>query len=59
LCSDVALRGLGGISFVDLIRGSELVVEEMVEHLPCGTFYKEIYTYLDWVEKYMTYMDTL
>jgi hypothetical protein len=55
----VALRGLGGISFVELIRGLELVVEEMVEHLPCGTFYKEIYTYLDWVEKYMTYMDTL
>jgi hypothetical protein len=36
-----------------------LVVEEMVEHLLCGLVYDEIYAYLDWVDKYMTYMDTL
>jgi hypothetical protein len=36
-----------------------LVVEEMVEHLLCGPVYDEIYAYLDWVDKYMTYMDTL
>jgi hypothetical protein len=47
------------LSFGELIRGSELRCKEIVEHIPCGPGRKEIYPYLDWVDRYMTYMDTL
>jgi hypothetical protein len=36
-----------------------LAAEEIVEHIPCGPGHEEIYPYLDWVDRYMTYMDTL
>jgi hypothetical protein len=34
-------------------------MEEMVEHIPCGLGREEIYPHLDWVDRYMTYRDTL
>jgi hypothetical protein len=37
---------------------SILAAEEIVEHIPCGPCRKEIYPYLDWVDRYMMYMDT-
>jgi hypothetical protein len=37
---------------------SILAAEEIVEHIPCGPCRKEIYPYWDWVDRYMTYMDT-
>jgi hypothetical protein len=36
-----------------------LAEEEIVEHIPCGLGREEIYPYLDWVDRYMTYMETL
>jgi hypothetical protein len=36
-----------------------LVAKEIVEHILGGPSREEIYPYLDWVDRYMTYMDTL
>ena len=33
-------------------------MEEVVEHIPCGLANKEVYPYRDWVERYMTEMET-
>ena len=33
-------------------------MEEVVEHIPCGPTNKELYPYRDWVERYMTDMET-
>ena len=37
---------------------SGLTMEEVVEHIPCGPTNKEVYPYRDWVDKYMTEMET-
>jgi hypothetical protein len=34
-------------------------VEEITEHIPCGPASKEVYTSMDWVDRYMTDADTL
>jgi hypothetical protein len=41
------------------LEAQGLAMEEMVEYIPCGPSCKEIYIYSDWVDRYMTYMDTL
>jgi hypothetical protein len=38
---------------------SSLVTKEIAKNIPWGLACKEIYPYLDWVDRYMTYMDTL
>jgi hypothetical protein len=38
---------------------STLEAQEIVEHLPCGPARKEAYVSMDWVDRYMTGMDTL
>jgi hypothetical protein len=37
---------------------SILATEEIVEHFPCGPCCKEIYPYLDFLDRNMTYMVT-
>ena len=37
---------------------SGLTMEEVVEHIPCGPANKEVYPYRDWVDRYMTKMET-
>jgi hypothetical protein len=38
---------------------STLEAQEIVEHLPYGPAREEVYVSMDWVDKYMTSMDTL
>jgi len=38
---------------------STLEAQEIVEHLPFGPTRKEVYVSMDWVDRYMTGMDTL
>jgi hypothetical protein len=38
---------------------STLEAQEIVEHLPCGLAREEVYVSMDWVDRYMTGMDTL
>jgi hypothetical protein len=38
---------------------STLEAQEIVEHLPCGPAREEVYVSMDWVDRYMTGMDTL
>ena len=37
---------------------SGLTMEEVVEHIPYGPANKEVYPYRDWVDRYMTEMET-
>jgi hypothetical protein len=41
------------------LEAQGLAMEEMVEYIPCGPGRKEIYIYSDWLDIYMTYMDTI
>jgi hypothetical protein len=36
-----------------------LATEEITENIPCGPTNKEVYASMDWVDMYMTDMDTL
>jgi hypothetical protein len=36
------------------LKAQGLAMEEMVEHIPCGSTRKEVHTSMDWVDRYMT-----
>jgi hypothetical protein len=55
----MALQGSCAFILESSLEVSILALEEIVEHIPCGPCRKEIYPYLDWVDRYMTYMDRL
>jgi hypothetical protein len=38
---------------------STLDAQEIVEHLPCGPTHEEVYMSMDWMDRYMSSMDTL
>jgi hypothetical protein len=40
-------------------KAQGLAAEEIVEHIPWGPSYKEVYTSMDWVDKYMRNMGML
>jgi hypothetical protein len=41
------------------LKAQRLVTKEITEHIPCGPTNKEVYASMDWVDRYMTDMDTL
>jgi len=41
------------------LKAQDLTMEEIVEHISCGPAREEIYTYQDWVDRYITDMGTL
>jgi hypothetical protein len=41
------------------LKARGLATEQLVEHIPCGSGRKDIHTSIDWMDRYMTYMDVL